>query len=53
MPSDTHQDERQSLLSQDEKHDYTTITHESRILLQYSVPLAAINFLRYVRPVLA
>lgn len=39
-------DERRPLLSQDEKADQSTILHESRVLLQYTMPLAAINFLR-------
>lgn len=49
MPHANQEDERRPLLSHDEKQDNTTIAHESRVLLQYTVPLAAINLLRYAR----
>lgn len=48
MTRDEVNDERQPLLSRNEKQDETTIAHEARVLLQYTIPLAAINFLRSV-----
>lgn len=48
MTHDSNLDERRPLLSHNEKEDETTIAHESRVLLQYTIPLAAINLLRYL-----
>lgn len=48
MNHENHEDERRPLLSNDKPQDDTTIAHEARVLLQYTVPLAAINFLRCV-----